>query len=126
MSDEDRESFVESTRDSGPTFLEDYPEHARLIGCLIAEWTAIEYKLMWLASFRMGVNARVVQPMIYGIDSSNARLESLRGAFMAIHNKSEAMRSEMEATLSESKQLLTQRNKYAHAIYGENTKTKEL
>lgn len=48
-----------------PTVLEQFPEHARLIGLIVSEWSNLEFKLVWLASMLIGVHHLVLYSMVY-------------------------------------------------------------
>ncbi len=98
--------------------LEEFPKHALCISYLIAEWSAVENKLVKLATISVGTAAYIIEPMVYSIVSSFTRLEALQGAFAVIYQKNEPKRTDMEEVCLQAKSLLTQRNKYAHALYG--------
>ena len=97
--------------------IEDYPEHARMIGCIVAEWSQIEYRIIFWLSLSLGANNTMIMPMIYAIEASRARLDATSAAFLEVV-KEEPARSELVAILEEAKSLLNQRNKFAHALYG--------
>jgi hypothetical protein len=102
------------------TIIEGYPDHARIIGYIIAEWTQVEFKLiMWLA-FCLRLDRMIIKPMLYAIETSRGRLEAMTSAFLVLF-KEEPERSEVLAILTEAKSLLNQRNKFAHAAYAKSS-----
>lgn len=105
---------------AGQSFLEDSPEHAKTIAFLIAEWNALEQKLVYLTSLSMEVHRRVIIPMVYASDSSRTRLESIRGALAILFKDEPTQHAEMTEILDAAGGFLTQRNKYAHAVYGKS------
>src|SRR4051812_2656665 len=66
-----------------PSLLEQYPKHAQMIGCVTAEWSQIEYPLTSLVGMTLGMPSRVIDGILYAIDSSGARLKALRAAIQA-------------------------------------------
>lgn len=100
-----------------PAVIELMPEHARLIGFLVAEWTQIEYKLTMYLALCLHAEARYIQPMIYAIESSKARINAVGAALRELVDN-EPGRLWVEHTLTEAEKLLQQRNKYAHGMYG--------
>lgn len=116
-----------AARNRSVSFLEEFPDHAKAIACLIAEYSAIEHRLATLAAAFMGNRKGVALPMIYAIESSRGRLEAIRAAILAVVR---SIRPDSEAAMNqlvdETAKLLTQRNKYAHAVFGKNTRTGAL
>ena len=102
----------------GRAILEAFPKHAQAIGALIAEYAIVEQKLALLLSFLMGTRKGVVMPMVYAIESSKARLEAMRAAMRSIMiAKSPDQWDFWNGLFDEARRLLTQRNKYAHAVF---------
>lgn len=101
-----------------PALVEQFPDHMRVIGCLIAEWSHVEYKLVVLLSLAAKVDLRAMQTMLYAVESSRARLSVIRAMFTYL--KDDVRRTEALDLLDEAGSLLQQRNKYAHALYGES------
>jgi hypothetical protein len=98
------------------TALERFPEHARLIGCIIAEWTVIESELISLLAVMSEVQRDVVSGMLTAIQSSSARLTAMEVGFARLlGSRPEA--SELAALLKETRGLLLQRDRYAHALF---------
>lgn len=109
------------------TALDAFPEHAKLIACLIAEYSAMEHKLATMVAWSMGNRKDVVLPMIYAVDSSRARLEAMRAALIVLmEQRAPDTVPRFNALFDTARALLTQRNKFAHALFGKNTKTGEL
>ena len=101
-----------------PAIIEQYPEHARLIGSIIAEWSRIEHNLVLLLAATLETDAAIIRPMIYATESSRGRLQALRAAFEVKMRGNARVLGEMQKMLDEVGAVLTQRNKFAHALYG--------
>lgn len=107
--------------------LEAFPKHAQAIGALIAEYSTIEQNLALLLGFLTGTRKGVVMPMVYAIESSRARLEAMRAAMRSILIKQSREDWEtFNGLFDEARKLLTQRNKYAHAVFSITKNTKAL
>lgn len=100
-----------------PGMLEHFPEHARIIGCLIAEWTHVEYRLILMLALASHAPNDVVMPMLYAVQSSKGRLEAMQAAYLRII-PDEPRRTQIMEVLDRARSLLTMRDKYAHALYG--------
>ncbi|MDP9202600.1 MAG: hypothetical protein M3P26_11805 [Gemmatimonadota bacterium] len=100
-----------------PAIIEAFPNHMRLIGSIIAEWSHVEYKLAMLLAMGLRCPQQTVAAMLYAIESSGARLDVIEAVFR--HFK-EPARSEASALIEEARSMLVQRNKFAHSIYGES------
>lgn len=101
--------------------IERYPEHARLIGSVITEWTQAEHNLIRLLSSVMQADEEIILPMLYAIESSRTRLDVLTAAFRVLMRDDAAAWEDMDSALADAGKLLTQRNKYAHAFYAITT-----
>lgn len=98
--------------------IERYPDQARLIGSIVAEWSQVEHNLVMLLGLSMKADAEIIRPMLYAIESSGARLDVISAAFAVLMKDRPEVWAEMEAVLTEAKKVLVQRNKYAHSFYG--------
>jgi hypothetical protein len=119
-------SFPIDPTEKPETWLERFPEHARYIGMLIGEWSILENKLAVLTALYVSKSASVILPMIYAVESSHARLESMRGALSVVLANHPKLHAETEKLFDVARGMLTQRNKYAHALYGRNRLTGDL
>jgi hypothetical protein len=109
-----------------PTILELFPDHAKLIGCFIAEWSVAEHYLaVWLA-LRLKADAHIIRPMIYAIESSRARIDVMATAMDQLFALDSGAQRQLAEIFKEAGNLLTLRNRYAHAYYGEDRDSKEL
>jgi len=122
----DREDFILSLPldpqgANDPLVIEVFPDHLRLIGLIIAAWSEVEYKLIGLLAIELRASMDTVTAMIYALESSGARLEVIAAAFTTLA-EDESARIEAAATITEAQSLLRQRNKFAHALYGESSK----
>lgn len=110
----------------GPSPLEAFPEHARLIAYIIAEWSQIEYKLaMWLA-LRLSANNDIILPMVYALETSRARLDVMATALRQLLGQHPSVKGRLDKMLIEAGQVLTLRNRYAHAHFGPDADSREL
>jgi hypothetical protein len=99
-----------------PALIEAFPEHARMIGYIVAEWSQVEYKTAALVAIALRVPFQVIADMVYALESGGARMDVMRGALS--HLNEEPARSEVEALFTEADSLRHQRNKFAHGLYG--------
>src|SRR4051794_40303948 len=83
-----------------PTLMEGFPEHAKLIGYIIAEWSQIEYKMAALVAISLQVPFTSIANMIYALESPGARLDVMRAGLSHIHR--EPGLSEVTALLTEA------------------------
>lgn len=113
--------------DAPESVLDAFPEHAKLIACLLAEYSALEHKLATMVAWSMGNRKGVAIPMIYAVESSRARLEAMRAALIVLMKQyAPDTVASFNGLFDAARGLLMQRNKYAHALFGKNTKTGEL
>lgn len=105
--------------------LEEFPEHAKTIALIIATWSQIEFNLSLFLAASLRADRGIIQPMIYAIESSGARMEAIRTALLRIYPGEKAAKF-IGDLMAEASQLLVQRNKYAHAYYGQIDEPKEL
>jgi hypothetical protein len=108
--------------------LEEFPEHAKLIAYIVSEWTALEHKLALLTMFAANHAPErfAIRSMIYAIESSKARLDAMHAAMLSLAQSEGIQVSALSTMFDGARQLLTQRNRYAHAMYGKNGSTGEL
>lgn len=92
-----------------------HPEHARLIGELIAQWSEVEMRLSFFLT--LWVDSPIIRPMVYAIESSGARIEAMRAAMLSLEHENTEAQEEINELMDDVKQLLRQRNKYAHSYY---------
>lgn len=100
-----------------PLIVEAYPEHFQIIGFFIAGWSELEYKLMAFLAVELQIPLKIVTAMMYAIESSGARLDVMRAVFGQAPDS--PVKTEYLDFLTEAGSILTQRNKFAHAIYAE-------
>jgi hypothetical protein len=109
-----------------PTMLEAFPEHAKIIAFIIAEWSQVEYKLgLWLA-LRLSADGRIIQPMIYAIESSRARINAMHSAITHLLVHDPKSTKAVDAIFGEVSSMLNLRNRYAHAHFGRDSDSEEL
>lgn len=110
-----------------PSPLEAYPEHAKYIAYIIAEWSQIELRLaMWVAT-RMLADQHIVLPMIYALETSRARLDVMAAALRGLIGVERPIAlGKLDKLLSEASQLLTLRVRYAHGHFGPDRDSLEL
>ncbi len=102
----------------GPAIIERFPEHARLIGFFIAEWSQVEHNLVLIFAICLEAPSPVVRPMLYAIESSGARLEAMIAALKQLFAEDAETRELLVELFDQAKSLLHQRNKFAHSLYG--------
>ena len=102
-----------------PSMFESFPEHAKAIAFIIAEWNQIEFSLSGLLSLHIRVAPAAVRSMVYAIESSGGRLDLMRAAFTNLESNAED-RAEILGILDEAQSVLRQRNKYAHGLFGKS------
>jgi hypothetical protein len=100
----------------GPSMLENFPDYAQLVGCIIAEWSAIELTMTWLVSFSMKEHGLIIQPMVYAVASSRSRLAMMEAALHKIVPVRDGDTT-LDEIFSEASDLLDERNGYGHAHY---------
>jgi hypothetical protein len=111
-------------REIGANVLEAYPEHAQLIRCIVAGWSQLEMRLVvWLQAL-FSSDAPALEPMIYAIESSRARIDAMQSAFEQLMPADQL--PHVRTLLRSAAKLLTVRNKYAHALYVVTLNTREL
>jgi hypothetical protein len=108
-----------------PTMLEHYPDHARLIGCFIGEWTVLEYKLVCVADMFLSMQGGALAQVVYQLKSSRMRVDSLELLMTGIPEKTE-LALELIEILGEAKKLLKIRDDYAHHLFGRSPDTADL
>jgi len=113
------------SRDPGtPRILDEYPDHARLIGLIIAEWAHIEWRLVFTLQNYFEDDALAVESMLFTVESSRARLQVLQIGFAHVLSQDVLPRAEL--LIKRAGEILKLRNRYAHAIYGKDNDSKEL
>jgi len=100
-----------------PLILERFPEHARLIGLIIAAWNTTENTLVNLLAFSLHADAKIVAPMLYAIQMPRARLQAIEAGLLELYT-GPTQGQEMKALLDEARAVLDRRNFFAHAVYG--------
>ncbi|MEX2153050.1 MAG: hypothetical protein WD825_06895 [Gemmatimonadaceae bacterium] len=120
------------THDDGETgsALDPYPEHARLIGLIIADWNKVEARfallLMRAVGLRSQLGAKLIRPMAYAIASNSGRLGAMK-AIAATAIPADRHRRQLLGLFSEAEKVLRLRNAVAHGIYtGHGLKVKRL
>lgn len=93
-----------------------FPEHARLLGCIVAETSSIEFALVNLLARSLNTTEDIIFPMVYAIASTRARLDAMAAVFTRVV-KGEARLEEIREMLKEADTLLRLRNNYAHALF---------
>jgi hypothetical protein len=109
-----------------PTAMERFPEHARLIGCFIAEWSVAEHWLALWLGLQLSDDAAIIRPMIYAIESSRARVDAMAAAMDQLFARDQRARLKVAEVFKEALQLLTLRNRYAHGYFGDDPDSGEL
>ena len=111
------------------TTLEQFPEHAKLVGFIVAEWTQIEFALANYLSLVAYENSWMIVRMIYAIESSGARLNAITTALALVASYPKTKRLTVPVItdlMADARQLLAMRNKYAHALYGIDEASNQL
>jgi hypothetical protein len=109
-----------------PSVMEEFPEHAKFVGFIIAEWSQIEVKLTLILAAKLSADQQIIIPMIAAIESSRARLNTIQAALYALAGPGTALRRRLGKVLEEADKLLTLRNRYAHAHFGPERESREL
>src|ERR1019366_3572877 len=97
--------------------LEHFPEHAKLIAFIIAEWSHIEYHLIVMLASVSRAKQGIIHPMLYAVQSSASRLEAMKAAFGKLVFD-EPRRTKIMQALDDARGVLTYRDKLGHALYG--------
>lgn len=114
----DDQPLMTGFRTDATTALAKYPEHLQLIGHIVAEWSNLEFKFVWLASLIIGVEHLVLYSMVYSNESNRARLNCIASALEAFYAFRPKEHPEIAELIEEAQGCLRQRNKYAHALFG--------
>jgi len=101
----------------GPV-LEDYPEHAKLIGIIVTSWNDIEHALVMLLALCMGQQFLLIHPMVYALRNSVARLDIMEPTLLELFKQQKLDTKELASILAEARKVAKARNMYAHAVYG--------
>jgi len=109
-----------------PSPLEAFPEHAKHIAFIVAEWSQIEYKLAMWTALRMSADQHVVLPMIYALETSRARLDVMAAVLSGLVGDHPKVKGRLERLLTEASQLLALRVRYAHGHFGPDADSQEL
>jgi hypothetical protein len=96
--------------------LEEFPEHARLIGLIVAEAAAFEHGLIKMLALTIGQREMAIYPIIYAIHSGNGRLEAMARGFERMEPDKDRL-ALIHIAIERAKDLLPKRNKYAHGLY---------
>ena len=108
-----------------PNILDDFPEHARLIGCILAEWTQAEHKLVVaLGAFIPGRGAYAIRSMLYTLTTSRPRLQLIQAGLAEITSPSPETKAALQDIAEEAEALLHLRNDLAHALFARATKNR--
>lgn len=108
-----------NTRAGDPTVMDKFPEHARLIGCIVAEWTQVEHKMVvLLCSMMQGDDSKAARAMLYALSTSLGRVQLIQAALAELSGDSEAARATIKEISDEATYQLGKRNDLAHALFG--------
>lgn len=110
--------FIPNALPGDPAITEQFPEHMKLVGNLVSEWSQVEHKLVVLLSYLMSADAEIIRPMLYAIESSSARLDAIRAALLVLLHGNDQWLEVLTPLMDKAGSLLAQRNKYGHALYG--------
>jgi hypothetical protein len=103
------------------SMLEAHPDYARLVGCIVAEWTSIEYTMTWLITSSMERHGRIIQAMVYAVAAGGARLAMMEAGLRAIIPVRPGDTT-LDELFAEADRLLKRRNHFAHIHYARNAK----
>jgi hypothetical protein len=102
----------------GMFIMDRFPEEARLIGCIVGEWTQIEHRLVMLLSLTANDPRDPFRPMLYSITGSLARLHAIQAGLIALMLGNPEHEQTCRELAAEAERLLEKRNKIAHALFG--------
>lgn len=109
----------------GPSALEACPDHARLLGLIVAEFSTVEHMLaVVIAPVVAPLECEAVHLLIASAPTSSARLHLMRALFRK-RDRSSDEREAMGDLINSVEKLMVRRNLYAHAHFG-LTPTREL
>jgi hypothetical protein len=118
--------FPQDAKTIPPSPLEAFPEHAKYIAYIVAEWSQIEYKLAMWTALRMSADKHVVMPMIYALETSRARLDVMAAVLRELVGDHPKVKGRLDKLLTEASQLLSLRVRYAHGHFGPDADSQEL
>jgi hypothetical protein len=109
----------------GPSALETCPEHAKLLGLIVSEFSTVEHMLaVVVAPVVAPLESEAVHLLIASAPTSSARLQLMRALFRK-RDRSSDERKAMGDLINSVEKLMVRRNLYAHAHFG-LTRTGEL
>lgn len=96
--------------------LNNFPDHARVIGLILNEWNLVEHTLINLLAAALNAEREPVRRMLKIMRTSRARLDAIEAANQG-HLHFLFDYTDMQDILDESRACLARRNRYAHAHY---------
>ncbi len=96
--------------------LAEHPDHARMLGMLVASWNALESYWAGVVTVVCNADGHIIHAMLYALESPRARLHAIRAALELLVDD-EVELAEIASAMDETEKVLTKRNNLAHARY---------